>query len=254
MMLALIVALIVLLGPRSLAALPTARPCMNATKLTRVAYVNLDRRTDRRKVMDQHLIRLPIPYERLAAPIMDVEEAKALLPPWMGAHFPRPRLLGTAGCLKSKLMMLQSMAERQRLRPRDELLLLLEDDYVIKKPRALRALLAASLTRAIGSGVMACRPTLVRLDCWADTPSSPPKALPMCNASAVVGKCQCGGTHAMLIPSWGVSALVALYSRRLDEADCVLAALENNYCLNAGIMWRHPRYWRNDIPKGKRRS
>lgn len=245
--------------------------CINETKLSRVLYVNLDRRRDRQRVMERQFrsIHRSIPYERVAGSTVSADEAAALLPAWMAAAFPPERLVGTGGCLKSKLLALDSIAKRSAAsrsrgdadasRRPESLALLLEDDYSIRKPRALRALLQLHLTRAIGSGAMPCRPTLVRLDCWGMARADPDAierargrgggGLAQCNASAVVGPCRCGGTHAMLIPSWGVERLRDLYTRRVDEADCALAHLEQSYCLNAGIMQRHPSYWINDIPK-----
>lgn len=240
------------------------RRCINETKLSRVLYVNLDHRRDRLKVMEQQMLQLrTVPYERIAGSTLSAEEAAALLPRWMATVFPHKRLVGTGGCLKSKLDALDVVAERlasSRVDSanRESLVLLLEDDHLIRKPRALRALLELHLTRAIGSGALPCRPTLVRLDCWGMAmvdPSAISRArgagtkLAQCNASTVVGPCTCGGTHAMLIPSWGVERLRDLYLRRVDEADCALVHLEQSYCLNAGIITRHPSYWINDIPK-----
>lgn len=175
--------------------------CINTTDLARVIYVSLEHRRDRDSYMSKNLARLAreVPFERFPGQIVSAEEAAALLPHWMAAAFTRERLIGTAGCLKSKLLVLKSYLAGWRASGRDdELLLLLEDDYLIKSPKSLRQLLSAHLTEALRSGSMACRPQLMRLDCWADDdPSSP---LPMCNTGVVVGKCKCGGTHAMLIP------------------------------------------------------
>jgi hypothetical protein len=241
-------------GSSDLGSSPAAA-CINATRLSRVIYVNMDHRRDRRKYMERHLAQLTVPLQRVAGPRVAAAEAEALLPPWMASRFSRERLLGTAGCLKSKLAVLRACLEERRAQPSAEhsLILLLEDDYMIRKPQALKSLLRAHLTSAISSGRMVCRPSVVRLDCWADDDAAGTSTsqLPQCNASAVVGRCRCGGTHAMLIPTWGLRPLLELYERRLNEADCVLARLRDSYCLNAGIMLRHPSYWVNDIPKGK---
>jgi len=226
--------------------------CINATRLSRVIYVNMDHRRDRRKYMERHLAQLTVPLQRVAGPRVGVEQAEALLPAWMANQFSRARLLGTAGCLQSKLAVLRACLAERRAQPSAEhsLILLLEDDYLVRKSKALQSLLRAHLTSAIGSGQMVCRPSVVRLDCWSDDVAAGSQ-LSMCNASAVVRTCRCGGTHAMLIPTWGLRPLLELYERRLGEADCVLARLRDSYCLNAGIMLRHPSYWDNDIPKVK---
>jgi hypothetical protein len=241
--------------------------CINETKLSRVLYVNLDHRRDRLKVMERQMAQLQaVPYERIAGSQLSAKEAAALLPTWMADVFPQERLVGTGGCLHSKLAALEVISERLASSRefddpnRESLVLLLEDDYLIRKPRALRSLLQLHLARAIGSGAMTCRPTLVRLDCWGMAMRDPDAIesargkdaswrLAQCNASTVVGPCKCGGTHAMLIPSWGVEPLRNLYLRRVDEADCALVHLKQSYCLNAGIIQRHPSYWINDIPK-----
>lgn len=233
-------------------ALPAAPACINATSLSRVVVINMPHRTDRMKFMAKHLQRLAreVPYERFPGQTVSATEAGSLLPPWMATAFTRERLIGTAGCLKSKLLVLRDfLASWQASGRPDELLLLLEDDYLIASPRNLKQLLSAHLTESLGSGAMVCRPQLVRLDCWADDSLS--SDLGACNAAKVVSRCKCGGTHAMVIPTWGMDALIKLYESRIDEADCALAHLPSGYCLNAGIMSRHPRYWVNDIPKGK---
>jgi len=261
------------------------RACINTTALARITFISMQHRHDRITFMTKHLARLArdVPCDRFPGQSVDVDEAQALLPEWMGEAFTRARLLGTAGCLKSKILVLKQYLARWQASGRDdELLLLLEDDHFVRSPSSLRRLLVLHLTDALTREGMACRPDVVRLDCWKDTSGR------SCAAGKVVSRCTCGGTHAMLIPvrasslrahrtsadpsipmltpsraragarraprraqTWGMQTLISLYESRVDEADCALSRLERAYCLNAGIMVRHPSYWINDIPKGK---
>ncbi|KAG8467444.1 hypothetical protein KFE25_000760 [Diacronema lutheri] len=221
---------------RTMANDPVARggrACINTTALARITFISMQHRHDRITFMTKHLARLArdVPCDRFPGQSVDVDEAQALLPEWMGEAFTRARLLGTAGCLKSKILVLKQYLARWQASGRDdELLLLLEDDHFVRSPSSLRRLLVLHLTDALTREGMACRPDVVRLDCWKDTSGR----------SCAAGKV-----------TWGMQTLISLYESRVDEADCALSRLERAYCLNAGIMVRHPSYWINDIPKGK---
>jgi hypothetical protein len=233
-----------------------AASCINATALSRVVYINMDHRLDRRKWMETNLAHLPVPVSVRRAEGLRVsfEEASSLLPD-EAANWTRPRVIGAGGCLKSKLDVLRGLLaehrQRSNSRPQHSLILLLEDDWRIKQPERLLAHLGTLLTRAIRSNRMDCRPNLVRLDCWRMPAWK--KGLESCNAREVVGRCRCGGTHAMLVPTWGLAHLIKVYTRKLGEADCALSHLSKSFCLNVGIMLQGTQQagfkFTTDIPK-----
>ncbi|KAJ1620805.1 hypothetical protein T492DRAFT_1075159 [Pavlovales sp. CCMP2436] len=241
-------------------AAPVVDGCINGIALSRVIYINMDHRKDRRRVMERNLANLPVPVQRFVGPRVSFDEAKSLLPNrWQTPGWQMARLTGAAGCLMSKLAVLRAYLAEHQAQQRSNstrpprtfsgTVLILEDDWRIIQPERLLSHLGSLLTRAIRSGQMACRPNLVRLDCWGMKRTQSEGS---CDASSVVGRCRCGGTHAMLVPTWGLLSLIKLYERKLGAADCVLPNLPKNYCLNAGIM-KAEQSLRNmsDIPKGR---
>ncbi|KAJ1617558.1 hypothetical protein T492DRAFT_849996 [Pavlovales sp. CCMP2436] len=192
----------------------------------------MDHRKDRRRFMERNLANLPVLIQRFVGPRVSFDEAKSLLPNrWQTPGWQMARLTGAG--LMSKMAVLRAyLAEHQAQQwsnstrpPRtfSGTVLILEDDWRIIQPERLLSHLVAPRLPAHARHTL--RPNGLQA-----------KHQERCDASRVFGRCRCGGTHAMLVPTWGLLPLIKLYERKLGESNCVLTNMPKNYCLHAGIM------------------
>ena len=214
----------------------------------RIYYINLQKNTKRRELMESWLGNQTIPFERIEAKIGDTDPEHCIA----GKQYP-DRCNGMLGLAETELDIIRNHNT-------SGLTLVFEDDFFVHKP--LDGIVRRTL-RLVPSNW-----DVIRWDCWGKPLDTFNLLMPGILGSSVFRTYGtnldttvwsqdfwfCGGTHAMLWREESLSKLETIWSRLpYEDIDCKLTTTEpqfNSYCVNLGTgVIKEVEGESTDIPK-----
>ena len=223
------------------AALATKKKSANTVQ--RIYYINLEKNTKRRDIMESWLSRQPIPYERINATVGSTEPGTCI----ERKQDPQ-RCRGISGLSMTELDIISNHNV-------SGLTLVFEDDFIPHSPEELQQNVDRSLKMVPADW------DIIRWGCWDTPPDSFDHIINNTVYRTVhqrphdpVARPFCGGTHAMLWREESVSKLYDVWSQTpYDDIDCRLVTEKlNSYCVSLFVgKLKQPEGEATDIPKNK---